>query len=34
MGDKKMFLESKKMFYENNELDPIEIYKYLPKLDC
>ena len=29
-----MFLESKKVFYENNEVDPIEIYKYLPKLDC
>ncbi|WP_290459287.1 (Fe-S)-binding protein [Romboutsia ilealis] len=29
-----MFLESIKMFYENNEVDPIEIYKYLPKLDC
>ncbi len=29
-----MFLESKTMFYENNEVDPIEIYKYLPKLNC
>lgn len=34
MGDEKMFLESKKGFYENNEVDPIDIYKYLPKLDC
>ena len=29
-----MFLENKKDLYENNEVDPIEIYKYLPKLDC
>lgn len=29
-----MFLESTKGFYENNEVDPIDIYKYLPKLDC
>ena len=27
-----MFLENKKDLYENNEVDPIEIYKYLPKL--
>ena len=29
-----MFLESKKGFYENNEVDSIDIYKYLPNLDC
>ena len=34
MGDCNMILENKKVFYENNEVDPIEIYKYLPKLDC
>lgn len=29
-----MFYENKKGFYENNEVDLMEIYKYLPKLDC
>ena len=29
-----MFLENKKDLYENNEVDAIEIYKCLPKLDC
>jgi len=29
-----MFLEIKNSYYGNNEVNPIEIYKYLPKLDC
>ena len=29
-----MFYENKNGFYENNEVDLMEIYKYLPKLDC
>lgn len=29
-----MFYENKKGFYANNEVDLMEIYKYLPKLDC
>ena len=29
-----MFLENKKNLYENNEIDSIEIYQCLPKLNC
>ena len=34
MGDYNMFLGSKKDLYENNEVDAIEIYQCLPKLNC
>ncbi len=29
-----MFLENKKYLYENNEVDAIQIYQCLPKLNC
>lgn len=29
-----MFLEQKRDLYENNEINAIEVYQYLPKLDC
>jgi len=29
-----MFLENKRDLYENNEINAIEVYQCLPKLDC
>ena len=29
-----MFLEQKRDLYENNEINAIEVYQCLPKLDC
>ena len=34
MGDCNMFLENKKDLYKNNEINAIEVYQCLPKLDC
>jgi len=34
MGDCNMFLENKRDLYENNEINAIEVYQCLPKLDC